>query len=126
MSPYRSASRAVAVAMLFAVSAAQLMPLPCMIPSVTEGEPAAVASHEHHHGSSEPSTPLEDHTPPTDRSHAGQSDCTMMLSCVIVMTLAQSVPAEVVLELSADSRPSSSVSHVEPLLSHLTPPPKTA
>jgi hypothetical protein len=91
-----------------------------------EAAAAPVASHEHHHGSSQQSTPVEDHTQPTESSHAGQAECTMLLSCVLVMAVPESVPAEVVLELSPDGHPVSSVSHVGPLLSHLTPPPRTA
>ena len=126
MSLHRGASRVVAMTMFFALSAAQLMPLPCMTPSVPETEPAAVASHEHHHGASPPSTAVEDHSRHEGSSHAGQADCSMMLSCVMAMTPAQSPPAEVVLELSPDGRPTSSEAYAGPLLSHLTPPPRTA
>src|SRR5687767_9158597 len=117
MSLHERARRFLAGSMLLAVLAAQLMPLPCMMPSVAEAEPAAVATHDRHHGSSTQSPPVEDHSQPAESSHAGQSDCTMMLSCVMVMTLAQSAPAEAVFELSPDGRPTSSQAHVGPLLS---------
>jgi hypothetical protein len=126
MSLHGGASRVVAVAMFLALSAAQAIPFACMMPSVTAAEPAAVPSHEHHHGSSQQSTPVEDHDQPKESSHAGHAGCAMMLSCALVMAVPERALAEAVFDQSDDVQRTSSHSYVGPLLSRLTPPPRTA